>query len=127
MKTIEQKRMELLQETADHYNRHNRCSANNSCCYSPKTIGLEGISEGCAIGRKISKKLAKKLDSLDYSTVDDSTVFDRLPQKLRELGTEFLQALQSLHDYDGYWDESGLSEYGRKEVENIKNMYCQID
>lgn len=125
-KTIQQKRLDFLNDTVNHYNINNRCSAiiggYNSCKYHPKSLGLEGISEGCAIGRKVGRRLALKLDEIGGSV---STIFEHLPKKLQELQDDFLMEVQELHDTSTYWNETGLSKVGKKMYNYIKDTYCK--
>lgn len=115
---LNEQRRELLKETAETYTLLNRSIAdtygNAKCLYSPSQK-----SPGCAIGRKISKELADKLDKCVDSAVDNDEIFVELPFELKKLGKEFLFAIQSLHDDENYWTETGLSECGKKRVENI--------
>lgn len=125
MKTLQQKRLELLDETANHYNINNRCAGKikelYSCRYHPKSLGLEGKTEGCAIGRKVGRSLALKLD---LKGGDAEEIFNLLPKKLQELGDEFLMELQNLHDKKANWNKKGLNREGRKEYTSIKKKFC---
>lgn len=127
MKTIQQKRLALLEETVKHYSKNpmeRRCTKDGKCRYSAETLNLKK-STGCAIGRKLTPKKRLQLDKQfegKPSGVED--VFDELPKKLQELGEDFLSQLQGLHDTNNYWDEKGLTEEGKQEVENIVGWYC---
>lgn len=122
MKTIQQKRLEFLNETVAHYNSTNRCEANNKCRYNPKSLGLEGKSEGCAIGRHLTKAMATRFDESNNNTV--MYLFEQFPKKLQILGKSFLTAMQILHDSGNYWNETGLNEDGIGRYEQIKKEYC---
>lgn len=37
----------------------------------------------------------------------------------------FWEEIQSFHDHNGYWDENGLTEAGKKEVEFLLAKYDQ--
>lgn len=122
--TLKKKRLAFLEDTVNHYNINNRCEGNMGCKYSPYTVGLEGKSEGCAIGRKLGKRTAIKLDKdLVQQKSGVFNIFDRLPKYLQQLGMHFLSDLQSLHDHQQNWDEIGISEEGINEVALIKSKY----
>lgn len=120
---LKELRIELLNETVSFYNFNNRSVdvETKNCFYY-----LEG-KEGCAIGRKISdKELCKELDkriSSGCSGVNNSIVFNSLPEELKILGQRFLSYIQGLHDANSYWDESGLSELGKTQVDYIKKNF----
>jgi hypothetical protein len=106
MKTLQEKRRELLDETCKHFNSTNRSVGRFSEC---KYGGV-----GCAIGRKIpNKRLCDRLDGEYTTSVDDPSIFNKLPAKLKELGQDFLTDLQKLHDEENNWNEKGLSKVGK--------------
>lgn len=128
METIKEIRAKVLQETIQYYSQDpqgRRCEDNRNCFYSPKTIGKEDTSEGCAVGRLLPPKLREKLDR-DYSGVGVSydELFKTLPQEIQDLGQMFLVNLQDLHDIDEYWNSEGLSESGEEYVRQIQEEYC---
>jgi len=117
MKKLMQKsrtRQELLDNTVRHFNSTNRSfrDGNSSLCLYRSKCGY-----GCAIGREISDKLAKELDLRFSSLLPD--VFTELPLRLRLLGVKFLEEIQFLHDSLEHWDEVGLSNLGRENVDRI--------
>jgi len=129
MNELQQKQLAFLEETVNHYNSNNRCSEDEygvSCRYSPITLGLEGKSEGCAIGRKLTPELARTID-LKYGSGGVKTVVSDLPQELIELEIGFLQDIQGLHDAASNWIETGLSQRGQIEVNKIKESYGFIE
>lgn len=115
MKKLNKLRLEVLEETAKHYNSTNRSQDPESgrCSYFPPD---DVESDGCAIGRLIEDK------SLCVDFEDDSLqdIFYKLPEWLQELGMEFLDDLQGLHDVKEHWDEKGLTERGKERYESIK-------
>lgn len=126
MKTIQQKRLSLLEETVKHYSKNpteRRCSKQGECRYSAETLDLPK-STGCAIGRKLSKKKRLELDK-QFGAFSVNAVFDRLPKKIKELGVDFLADLQVFHDVVSYWNNEGLTNDGKEEFERIKNKYCK--
>ncbi len=123
MEDIKQKRLAFLDDTAGFYNSNNRCVTDAGGC----RYYLKGKS-GCAIGRHIEdKKLCQEFDSnFEFMTgVSDESIFEKLPDDLKELGVGFLAQIQILHDIRSNWDENGLSEMGNQKYESIKNEYCQ--
>lgn len=124
-KTIQQKRIEFLEETVKYYSEdiNRRCvSAAGRCLYDPTKAGKEHVSEGCAIGRKVSTELQIKLD--DIGGISNCDAFEILPEELQELGQEFLIQIQDLHDFSKNWNELGLSEKGVEMVNIIKRDFC---
>lgn len=116
MKTIEQSRLEFLEDVAAHYNSNNRAILNGDCVYQ-KTAK----SEGCVIGRACPIEIQRILPS--SKNVKQDSVWQKLPEELRELGKDFLHQCQCLHDNSCYWNEEGLSDEGKQEVERIKREY----
>lgn len=115
-KTLKEKQLSFLVETAEHYTAYNRCvDINGVCTYSPAIVGKVGESEGCAIGRKLDTDLALKLDRLGSgASVKNKVIWNLLPEDMRELGQDFLSFVQDLHDTERYWNYMGLSEQGLK-------------
>lgn len=120
-------RKQVLEDTIDYYSEdvNRRCKKSNSsqCYYSPKTIGKEGISEGCAVGRLLSDKLKEEIDENYPDGQSVSGIFNELPSEIQSLGEDFLMSLQRLHDTNRFWTEKGLSELGKQEVLIIKQEY----
>ena len=121
--SLKERRLAFLNETISHFNSKNRAydKERQACSYSHKVNG------GCAIGRKVSAELAEEFEAMSRAqeqnaglSVGATDIFKKLPTELQELGSYFLELVQSLHDGDIYWDENGLSRIGEKKVENIK-------
>jgi len=108
MKTIQERRLEILKWEKENRTSQNRAINNNSlaCLYSGEI--------GCGVGRLIEDKdLCARLDSLGNGAgVCNYSVFEQLPDNVKELGQEFLQDLQKLHDGGHYWTPVGLSDDG---------------
>lgn len=120
-KTIEQRRLEFLEDTVKFYSEDvsRRAKDGDMCCYRTAD------GRACAIGRHISDdKTARDLGS---AIVFSRRVFDALPKEIQELGQGFLSAVQDLHDGDIFWQEGGLSEKGDEYVEKIKSEYKLIE
>lgn len=105
METLKEKRLAFLEELCGHFNSINRAVNPKTylCQYSHKFNG------GCAIGRKLSAKVAEHLVG---SVVD---CFTMLPEEMQELGCNFLNFCQYMHDQKFFWNENGLSDRGQAE------------
>lgn len=122
--TIQQKRLQYLEKTINHFNSTNRAvlienGYKKGCLYSHQYNG------GCAIGREIPQELAIQLD--DYKAgagVSNPNIFAKLPDYLKELGQQFLIDLQRLHDGCKNWCKTGLSKAGKLRAAEIKRNYC---
>lgn len=113
--TLKEKKLALLEETANHFNLGNR-STLGGCATQCRYGGV-----GCAIGRKIrSRKLRDKLDNAPWCGV--TAIFDELPSYLQKFGIPFLNQLQNLHDIIRHWTETGLSESGVRYVAEMKRL-----
>ena len=129
METIKEIRAEVLKETIQYYSQDpqgRRCvNGKGGCYYSPKTVGKEATSEGCAVGRLLPPELQEKLDR-DYSGagVSYDELFKTLPQEIQDLGQTFLLKLQMLHDLEENWNSEGLTETGEEYVKQIERVYC---
>lgn len=74
-------------------------------------------SEGCAIGRCLPKELTMKMQgTIDY-IIDNELC--NLPEWMTNLGADFLQKVQELHDRKHNWKETGLSKKGIKNLRTI--------
>lgn len=130
---IIQSELELLNETVEYYsaNPARRCVTHSACYYSPEKAGKPGLSEGCAIGRKLDPQTRLIFDSQGLGGI--SRILKRkdlvamLPESLRLMEEKFLVMVQSLHDNDEFWTESGISEKGTEEVERIKDYLKTAD
>jgi len=115
MKTIEQKRLEFLEETIAHFNINNRgLNAKGDCSYT----------DGCAIGRHLPKELCEYIDQLEWSSVGNPDVISLLPADMQKLGTYFLVGVQALHGNPEAWDTEGLTDAGKSQAQKIRNQYC---
>jgi hypothetical protein len=107
MKTIKERRLEILKWERENRNTQNRAiNEDLSCIYSGEI--------GCGVGRLIEDKdLCAKLDNLGSGAgVCLDSVFRQLPENVQELNQEFLMDLQKLHDYGHHWNYDGLSDAG---------------
>jgi hypothetical protein len=107
MKTIKERRLEILKWEKENRTSQNRAVNNSLACLYSGEIG-------CGVGRLIEDKdLCARLDSLGGGAgVGRQQVFEQLPENVRELGQDFLKDLQKLHDDGQYWTPDGLSDDG---------------
>lgn len=114
---------EFLLDTIKYYSEDTlrRCVENGMCTYSGKTLNKN--SDGCAIGRWLNEEVRLELDALDNIPVHDDLVYNKLPEWMRNFGKDFLENVQCLHDYDGHWNESGLSQLGNDRVNAMIKDY----
>lgn len=119
MKTLKEKQLEFLNDTTSHFNSDNRAvGAYNFCIYGHSANG------GCAIGRHCSAELANRFDLIGLNhPMGVRSLFDKLPEHLQELEVDFLEDVQTLHDFAENWESDGLSEIGKHAAEQIKNNY----
>jgi hypothetical protein len=110
MKTIKERRLEILKWERENRTSKNRSINNNlTCIYSGEI--------GCGVGRLIEDKaLCDRLDDLGgiCSGVCLSYIFEQLPENVKELGQEFLKDLQRLHDHAHHWSTKGLTVGGEE-------------
>lgn len=109
MKTIKERRLEILKWERENRTSLNRAIDNDlTCIYSGEI--------GCGVGRLIEDKdLCARLDGLNWDVVSGVcliSVFNQLPENVKELDQEFLIDLQKLHDYGHHWNERGLTDDG---------------
>ena len=87
-------RIDVLNDAIQYYwgKPERRCvSINGGCQYKPSET-----SEGCAVGRLLPLDVAESLQQ--DGEVSDNRVFSLLPSNVQDLGQDFLQGLQVLHD-----------------------------
>jgi len=122
-KTIQQRRMEILEWEKTNRNLTNRSQLDvgTSCHYS----ALIGKPFGCAVGRLLDEDLAEALDGMPESSVSRLDIFKILPQDVKDLGLPFLRELQTLHDIPSNWTDEGLSEEGMQFFEKMVKVHCK--
>jgi hypothetical protein len=123
-KSIESRRLEILEWEKANRNSKNRAVADNvDSNYCPRCIYSGEI--GCAVGRLIEdKSLCERMDLCEENRVSSFSIGELLPLEIQELGMNFLSQLQDLHDESSNWNESGLSEVGLEKWNSVKEMYC---
>jgi hypothetical protein len=107
-------RIEVLNDTIKYFwgSKERQCLVNNGCQYKATET-----SEGCAIGRLLTPELAASLPQ--DSGVSSDNVFYSLPLWLKELGQDFLENLQDLHDQNDFVNENKGAVY--------RSMYQHLD
>lgn len=122
-KTIQQRRMEILEWERDNRNLTNRSQPDDlvSCHYK----ALPGKPFGCAVGRLLDENTAEALDQMPESSVGRPDIFNMLPQHVKDLGSLFLKDLQLLHDISSNWTTEGLSEEGMEFFQNMVRFHCK--
>jgi len=124
---IEEKRMQLLQDTIYYYSMFPRCMNYDEegdymyPVFSGNTAKLN--TAGDVLGRLLTPKRRNMLD-MEFGEVPLEDIWSSLPKELLNLGTDFLTELCCLHDNCSFWEEKVLSEYGREFVEEIKEKFC---
>jgi hypothetical protein len=126
-------REEFLLEGVKYYteNTNRRCSSSiGGCFYSPKKAGKVGISKGCMIGYHLSASLQEKLDDLNKEDMDlggtgveEEGIFNLLPDWMKELGQDFLEKAQSLHDKEQNWGVDEFTWMGKLQLACIIEDY----
>lgn len=119
---ISQRRLAFLEDEIEHYNLNNRSQPEQSCSPSACTYyPAHSQTEGCAIGRWLERDnpiITNKMNG----TVTNSSIFSRLPKWMQEMGGDFLEVVQLLHDRSSNWDEKGLSFSGREAKDKIISL-----
>ena len=91
-----------------------------TCKYSPYSLGKQKTSEGCWVGRLLDKDVAKKIDDDWKMGIDIGSLIKdgeyKLPIWMEE---DYMSILQYLHDQNSFWNSTGLSSLGKKEVTRI--------
>lgn len=114
MTNLDERRFAFLKETVQFYNLGNRATTLRGTCLYKETE----TSPGCAIGRFLphdGKFDLDKICGVKYAV----SIGSQLPVWMMEMGIEFLAAVQSVHDFNDHWTDTGLSEIGKKEVLEI--------
>lgn len=117
---------EFLEDTIQYFSDPNkRCVSDfGNCFYSPQ----DSDQTGCAIGRFMTPENAQLADNLggadglNYKTMY-SIYRSLIPEFMLEWNLDFLDNVQRLHDNSEYWNKTGLSEQGKKYLQEIKKRF----
>jgi len=114
------RRIAFLEYTRRFYHLGNRAIGpdEKTCLYEPTLT-----SPGCAIGQNVPESYG--LYGL-VAPVTDGVVWFKLPGWMRDLGSDFLQITQQLHDREPYWTATGLSEIGEEYYNDISHFINDI-
>ena len=122
-KTIKQRMLDLLKETAEHYNANNRCiTSSTACAYIPDH---PDESEGCAIGRKLPKYSKELVIKKNLNTVGVVDLVDKgvpLGRVFKDIPLGFLE---DLHDTNYYWNEHGLTGVGIHRLNHLEKRVAE--
>lgn len=113
---------EIQYYEVDPENRRCVRALTGKCVYSPITADKQGLSEGCAIGRKLPEGHAERFDNEEIGAI--FYIFHTgnekvLPEWMLLFGESFLIDCQNLHDNSSYWQHDGLSLGGKHFVKKI--------
>ncbi len=109
-------REQVLKETVEFYNLGNRAIQGDNCYY------ITNCGNKCAVGRLLTDKECHRIENFSITGIGDfyaSEFEEYLPEKVAELGQEFLGKLQELHDWANNWTETGISKEGIEVANNI--------
>jgi len=122
MITLTEKEKEILFETINFYNLSNRG-------YDEEGDGCVYLSESghkCAVGRCMNEETLARKDLSEESVIffkDDHGNIDHIFQdRYKGCSFVFWEWLQFLHDHESNWNETGLSDMGKKKVERFFNI-----
>lgn len=110
-------REEVLQEAINYYwgKPERRCvDLEDKCVYHPSNT-----SDGCAIGRYIDPEIACNLPS---ARVGNAQVLEVTPVWLKDMGVDFLEALQHAHDSRRIFSEKGI-----KKLRELMELYVDFE
>jgi hypothetical protein len=121
-------KLEILEETANFYNRNNRATHEKFGCAYRNDEGNK-----CAVGRCMTDEAIEKYGDFDgaastlanaigrnelgvnISYGNDAKILDYvLDEEYHGHELEFWGDLQTLHDNQSRWDNEGLSPYGKQ-------------
>lgn len=116
--------LDTLQYFTAHPSRRCMNESGTRCAYSPETVGLESISEGCAIGRHMTPENKLKADRKLTDLADLLHCNPELfPEWMIPWGSNFLKKVQNLHDHSTNWNARGLTGKGKNELQSIIVIY----
>ena len=122
MKTVEEKRLDFINSELDYFIKdpsRRSVDQTDSCYYRHPEDGRP-----CLIGKQIAD--SDYSPELEGESVGYSDVFPLLSKEIQELEEHFLNTLQEFHDDSDNWATTGLSELGKKELNQIKRVFCGI-
>lgn len=119
-------RKSFLEDTIKFYSEDTSRRAVREKGSVPKCVyrlNQEGLIKKCAIGRHIRDEDYNPEIESPSGILTNLLAQEVLPIRVSQLGLEFLQNIQRLHDEDENWNESGISELGHQTVKEIKDWF----
>jgi hypothetical protein len=118
-------KLEIIKETVEYYSEDvkRRAIYNDACVYNTKD------GRHCAVGRCMLSKHKKRGVKFEYNYGGSSALITSYSDeglfspKYRGHDIIFWGDLQALHDTHGYWDENGLTKFGRDFVKWLNNRH----
>lgn len=125
--------LEVLKDTVQFYSKnpgkrgivYKTGFQNNSCMF------LTPEGNKCAVGRYLNKndlktlKACKILEGDVESLLDPGTVGKITTRIIKNLPIKFWQDLQSFHDADVYWNDNGMTNYGKSKAKMIEEKIAK--
>ena len=113
-------KLEVIRETVDYYSKDvTRRSMNGSDCMYVSSDG-----KNCAFSRCCADPSSlKSYEGYGASQVIDKFGFECLKPEYMIEDKSFWNELQALHDIKSNWNETGLTDEGRKYVAELENKY----
>jgi len=114
-------RQELFDNTINRFNSKNRSAddTGEGCHYWMKK---KGKVRRCAIGVELTMSKAEEMQKL-YKEEFVHGIFNFLPKRLQDMGVDFLDCIQRLHDTCHFWTKEGISEAGQDYAKEIADEY----
>lgn len=126
---------DIINETAAHYNLNNRSMATYLNCSEEEVedcayVGDDG--QRCAFSRcckedQVTSTRLKDLEGKDADYILKQFGQEFLKDEYQGHPNIFWQALQRLHDDSYNWTETGLSEYGGREVKRLLLQFAETE
>lgn len=116
-------KVQILDETAEHFNLFNRAVENHKCKY----LTEEGRS--CAFGRCLTDEAREKVHRTNEGIAcnmigEDKDVQLMLQPQYRGHSFSFWRDVQVFHDTEENWSNAGVSEVGRAKLNSLKSLYA---
>lgn len=137
MKTLSKE--EIINETVNFYSADPKRRSVNGDSHSSQCNYVSTDGRNCAVGRCLTTKVKDKIVTSEYNSSDfqglvvgmvecswaeaDKNLNKVLKPSYRGHSLRFWEDLQSLHDCDTYWNETGLTIAGIDNMERLKNKY----
>lgn len=126
--------LEFLEDTIQYYSvdpKGRRAVNERGVCKYRIFDKDDNVTAKCAIGRYIPDR--KYNSGVEGLLISELQFNKTLSAKIRPLNTEFLIAVQRLHDgldYGrdaGFWDVNGLTEKGQEKADELRKWAKELD